>query len=283
MLNFSRDRAKFNDKIIKVVSLEMKTACGCHPNVSHEELLKRFDEVRIDAKTLGVWMSRLENLTIPGKITEYPELDEKRKTQLERINELVSMLDNKLEFYRARQIKESEKKEKREKRQAEMEHLAGEIVAYAQEKFEAEKAMKPVQESIRRGGMGKVDWKTLKQLNEDLYEASFGLLVAMQRLREINPDLMLRLYPAVAKMGSEAKQAYVEVLKTFVMTHNSFKWSQEAMESCEKHTPGLAQVLKQILKNRPKQDEELAFHQSVTKLPHKVLKDIYQPNLPGNN
>ena len=242
---------KFNEKIIREVKQEMR------------QLSKAND------KTLRLWRSRLENLKMPGNSSESQWITEWRTRQLENINNSLRKLDEKL-------TPQHERQEEKEKMHLESRKLAKEMVGYLKEMAEAGKAVKPLQDQLSKNKR-KVDWKMLKQLNADTYEASFGQIVFFQYLRKTNPDLMLRLYPKIAHLDRNSKEDYNKALEDFVSTHNSFNWSKEAMRECEKRNPSLARRLKKILQNRPEEDQEFEFHQLRTGLPNKVLKRLYAP------
>lgn len=268
----ARSLLKFNEKITKEVARDIRRACKINHNTNYDEIKEQLKRKRTGTRKLYNWINRLENLKIPGKSTLSDNLIARRDEQLVKVNKLVSAVNAKLAPHQEKQVKVRAE-------QRNQEELAGEMIQYLQEMAAAEQEAKPIQNQVRNR-QGNVDWQTLNQLNTDSYEASFGLLVFFQELRKLDPDLMLHLYPEIARhKNKRLKGAYKESLKAFVQSHNSFEFSEKAMEECKRNNPPLYNLLMRALKNRPNEDRERAFHLSnLRSLPRKVVDSLYQPS-----
>ena len=218
---------------------------------------------RSDAR-LEQWSGRLNNLILPGEIAGAEEYNAKRGLQLKRINEVIDAVES-----------VREKQEQPEK-------MVGPIAEMLAKAVEIETALDPLREELKK--TGKTRWGELHRLDKQLYATTAEIFAFFDQLRKTNPDLMLKLYPLIARAKPEAKVAYKAALAAFALNLNSFSWTPAVEQECEMNHSPLVSIIRDLARGRrPEKDNEFGFYSALIGASiggESQLKKHFRPTLP---
>jgi hypothetical protein len=251
-------------------------------DINSKDALKQLGKRHIIPSRLDKIFKRVEGIKFPGELAhanndeinrEIKSINRRRSKQMDRANDLLDKLNKILAPRHERDESERQRTEKRIAEKEEMRKLASEMGEYLTERIEAVKALDRISGDYKNGK--KIDWDERTRLNEDIYEASLGLMLFLRKLRDENPDKILKLIPA---LDQSVRGNFYAVLRAFFRSHNTGITADEIKEyGVRSKNMNFANELIKFAEKAPEKDREYSFHRDVTMLPEKILDKLFHP------